>query len=118
MCGILCRGVTNFFFSDLRTELNNSMTTNFTAADFQNSFSGIILPPYIFENQTNESVGIVFGAYRSSRLFPLVNKTLDAFAVASTVVSATITRNILELLPPIYVVLQLEDKVCCFLCVS
>lgn len=97
--------------ADFTTELMDSVPTNFSAADFDSTFSGMLLPPAIFRNQTNGSVGIVFGSFNSSRLFPLVNKSLDTFAVASTIVSATILGNVSELESSVYVVLQLESEV-------
>ena len=70
--------------------------------EVDNSSVSIILPPYIF-NQLNwnsdDEISILFGMYDSSILFPLPedsmlftnpNVTYETFAVASTLVAATI----------------------------
>lgn len=82
-----------------------------SASDFDENYSGILLPPDVFANNPDESVGIVFSSYSSSQIYPLINKTLETFDVASSIVSATLIGNASEFNASVYVVLKLQVEV-------
>ena len=51
----------------------------------------IALPPGLFRNLSNSTeTALLFGAYRSSALYPLASQIHENFSVASTVISSTV----------------------------
>lgn len=84
---------------------------NISAADFPDNYAGIMLPPIVFVNQTKTNTDIVFSSYTSSEFYPLVNRTLENYAVASSIISATVLGNDSEFNGVIYIVLRLHLEV-------
>lgn len=100
-------------FADSRTELKDFSPKDINAANYNEDFSGILLPKDVFANNDtpNSDIGIVFSLYTSSQMYPLINKTLDTFNVASTIVSAILIGNDTKFNASIYIVLKLQYEV-------
>jgi len=85
---------------------------NSSATEFDENFSGILLPPDIFESlEFSDDVGIVFSSFTTSQLYPLRSSVPEFFSVNSSVVSATILGNYTQLNSSVHVVLQLHVEV-------
>lgn len=78
----------------------------------------ITLPPSLFGNLNQSSdteINLLFGAYKSSSLYPQANQTDENFAVASSVISATVIgleNDIMNLTEDVSIVLKLDSEVC------
>ena len=81
------------------------------STDYPDDYAAIMLPPDVFLNQTMTNVNIVFSSFSSSDFYPLVNKTLESFAVASNTISATVLGNASELNGYVFIVLRLHFEV-------
>ena len=72
----------------------------------------ILLPSELFVELSDTNTGLVFTLFESSVLFPLFNEMRPTFAVASTVVGATIAGQDTSNLPRnVTIVLRLADSV-------
>ena len=67
-----------------------------------------MLPPEAFST-SGENSNIVFSMFESSELFPLINKSIESFAVASTIASATIFGGEERISANITIVLKLHS---------
>ncbi|SMN12383.1 hypothetical protein SPBRAN_829 [uncultured Candidatus Thioglobus sp.] len=98
------------------------MDESLNASDISDT-TAIMLPPDVFTTIRGNDTSIVFSMFDSSLLYPLTNKTLEDFDVASTVVSATIIGSEDMISANITVVLRLNIEVivcmptlCCIYC--
>ncbi|ORU94333.1 MAG: hypothetical protein A6F71_09235 [Cycloclasticus sp. symbiont of Poecilosclerida sp. M] len=67
------------------------MSIGNTSVTDTTTIGSIALPPGLFRNLSNSTeLAFLFGAYRSSALYPLANQTDKNFSVASTVISSTV----------------------------
>ena len=99
-------------FLGLKTDLMDSVATNISAAEFDGNFSGISLPPDIFESpEFSDNVGIVFSSFTSSQLFPLRTTDAGSFSVNSSIVAATILGTSTQINSSVHIVLQLHFEV-------
>ena len=102
------------FSSSVLSEDTNSSTS--TSSSVSESGS-ITLPQSLFKslNLSNDTeIGVLFGAYKSSILFPQANQTNIDFAVDSTLVSATIIGfedHIIDLEEDVSIMLRLHSEV-------
>ena len=76
----------------------------------------ITLPPtlfdQVFDQASNEDVGLAFTFYESSNLFPLANGTDGGVIVGSSVIGAIVAgKPVLNLPDPVIIVLPLLDPV-------
>ena len=94
------------------------MDVPFNASNLTDDTVAILLPPETFANQTSPETNIVFSKFNTSELYPLFNKTFPQFAVASTVVSATVVGSEGRIASNITVILQLNITVIYSYCCS
>ena len=103
-----------FMFNSLHADLTVSIddyVENLNATSVAVNSVSISLPPSAF-NETDNAT-IVFSMFKSSKLYPLNNLTFNEFAVASTVVSATIVgrEGVIFDDTEIEITLKLDSKV-------
>ena len=84
---------------------------NINATNYQGVYTAIMLPPVVFSNKSNPVVNVVFSSFSSSELYPLVNKTMEGFEVASNIISATILGSASKLNGNVSIILMLNNKV-------
>ena len=79
-----------------------------------NTTGSIQLPAQLFASLSDSdgSLGLVFTMFNTSVLYPLANETRETFAVASSVVGATVAgRTVRGLSSNVTIVLKLMDSV-------
>jgi len=77
-----------------------------------NTTGSISLPPDLFANLSDNNLGLVFTMFNTSVLYPLANETRETFAVASSVVGATVAEHIVTgLSTNVSIVLKLTESV-------
>ena len=84
---------------------------NINATNYQGVYTAIMLPPVVFSNKSNPVVNVVFSSFSSSELYPLVNKTVESFEVASNIISATILGNASEVNATVFIIIRLHYEV-------
>ena len=79
-----------------------------------NTTGSIILPQELFGSLSNDTFGLVFTMFNTSVLYPQANETRQTFAVASSVVGATVAGHIVRgLSTNVTIVLKLMESVSC-----
>lgn len=92
-------------------DLSFSSNYSNTSSSLQ-EYSSIFLPPSLFQQFLNDSFTLMFTMYNSSVLLPQANETRPKFAVASTVIGATVAdHDIVDLNDNITLVMHLEFPV-------
>jgi len=83
------------------------------AADISaNTTGSISLPPDLFTTLLDSNLGLVFTMFNTSVLYPLANETRETFAVASSVVGATVAgHTVTGLTTNVTIVLKLTEAV-------
>ena len=77
-----------------------------------NTTDSIILPRELFGSLSNDTFGLVFTMFNTSVLYPQANETRQTFAVASSVVGATVAGHIVRgLSTNVTIVLKLMESV-------
>lgn len=84
---------------------------SFNASELPVDTVTIMIPPDAFTGQTAADTSIVFSTFNRSTLYPLVNRTIPQFGVASTVVSATVVGSENNISSDIIIILRLNIKV-------
>ena len=85
---------------------------NSAASVSPNTTGSIILPPELFGSLSNDTFGLVFTMFNTSVLYPQANETRQTFAVASSVVGATVAGHIVRgLSTNVTIVLKLMESV-------
>jgi len=81
------------------------------AADISaNTTGSISLPPGLFSTLPDGNLGLVFTMFNTSVLYPLANETRETFAVASSVVGATVAgHTVTGLTTNVTIVLKLTE---------
>ena len=74
-------------------------------------YAAIMLPPFVFSNNSGNNVDVVFSSQTTSDFYPLVNKTLETYAVDSSIISATVLGDSSEFNGDIFVILRLHKQV-------
>ena len=93
------------------TEPSGDAVSN--AADIlANTTGSVSLPPDLFANLSDNNLGLVFTTFNTSVLYPLANETRETFAVASSVVGATVAgHTVTGLTTNVTIVLKLTEAV-------
>ena len=77
-----------------------------------NTTGSISLPAQLFATLSDSNLGLVFTMFNTSVLYPLANETRETFAVASSVVGATVAGHIVRgLSSNVTIVLKLNESV-------
>jgi len=77
-----------------------------------NTTGSISLPPDLFTTLLDRNLGLVFTMFNTSVLYPLANETRETFAVASSVVGATVAgHTVTGLTTNVTIVLKLTEAV-------
>ena len=77
-----------------------------------NTTGSIVLPRELFRSLSNDTFGLVFIMFNTSVLYPQVNETRETFAVASSVVGATVAGHVVRgLSTNVTIVLKLMEGV-------
>ena len=97
----------------LQVTTGSSETEPVNAANVSTNTTGsIILPPELFGSLSNDTFGLVFTMFNTSVLYPQANENRQTFAVASSVVGATVAGHIVRgLSTNVTIVLKLMESV-------
>ena len=95
---------------------NEAMSNDNSPPPEQTNVVMISLPPtlfdQVFDQASNEDVGLAFTFYESSNLFPLANGTDTGTVIGSSVIGAIVAgKPVLDLPDPVIIVLPLLDPV-------
>ena len=95
---------------------NEAMSNDNSPPPEQTNVVMISLPPtlfdQVFDQASNEDVGLAFTFYESSNLFPLANGTDTGTVIGSSVIGAIVAgKPVLDLPDPVIIVLPILDPV-------
>lgn len=105
--------IINCFSGSLQVDTESRGTEVVNAASISaNTTGSISLPPELFATLPDSNLGLVFTMFNTSVLYPLANETRETFAVASTVVGATVAgHTVTGLSTNVSIVLKLMEAV-------